>query len=156
MDLFASRLTYQVTGYMALQPDPASKAAGAFKQKMGKPLPLRISTDSLIGRRTFTKINKDQTRIIRVTPTWHTKLRYANVLHMSVRNPMLLSCSRICIAASSGMPSFAMICKKSSTPPDVRIRLLLVDVNAQRNPVLENPSFKILTILKIRKALILP
>ena len=93
MDLFASRLTYQVPAYMAWRPDPGSKATDAFQQKWEHLFPYAFPPFALINR-TLSKVNKDQVRIILVTPTWQTQPWYATLLHMSIRNPILLPGSR--------------------------------------------------------------
>ena len=83
MDLFASRLTYQVPAYMEWLPDPGIKATYAFQQKWEHLFPYAFPPFALINR-TLSKVNKDQLRIILVKPIWRTQPWYATLLHMSI------------------------------------------------------------------------
>ena len=62
---------------------PREQGYRCLPTKMGTPLPIYAFPPFALINRTLSKVNKDQVRIILVTPTWQTQPWYATLLHMS-------------------------------------------------------------------------
>ena len=83
IDLFASRLNYQVPTYVSWQPDPGEKAIDAFSLHWKDTSPYMFPPFSLIGR-VLKKLTRDAvaTAII-LTPWWPTAHWYPVLLHLA-------------------------------------------------------------------------
>ena len=89
VDLFASRLSHQLPGYMSWKPDPESLATDALAQDWSELFPYAFPPFCLIGK-TLQKIRKDKVNLILITPVWVMQPWYPLLLEMSIRNPLLL------------------------------------------------------------------
>ena len=87
VDLFASRLSHKVPGYMAWKPDPGSRATDALEQNWKNLFPYAFPPFSLIGR-VLIKVRKEKARLILVTPLWQAQPWYATLLQMSIKDPV--------------------------------------------------------------------
>ena len=91
IDLFASRLTKQISRYFSWKPDPYAKAVDAMQQEWPKAeTPYAFPSFSLISR-VLRRVIQDQiSTLIIITPTWQTQPWYPQLLNLSKRNPILL------------------------------------------------------------------
>lgn len=88
-DLFASRLTHQVPLYYAWKVNPYSKGQDAFQACWTHLRGYAFSPFCLIGK-TLWKVHSDCATIVIVTPAWQSQAWYPQLLHLSVRKPILL------------------------------------------------------------------
>ena len=89
IDLFASRLTKQMSTYMSWKPDPKCRAVDALQQNWTHMFPYAFPPLTLIGK-VSKKVITDKTRLIIITPIWHSHPWYPILLNLSIRNPLLL------------------------------------------------------------------
>ena len=89
VDLFASRLCHQHPRYMSWRPDPQSIATDALHQDWKNQFCYAFPPFSLIGR-VLRKVQKDQTKLIIVTPAWQSQSWYPTLLKMAIADPFLL------------------------------------------------------------------
>ena len=89
LDLFASLACHQLTKYVSYKPDPQALAVDAFHQNWAHTFPYAFPPFKLIGR-TLTKVLKQHSTMIIVTPTWQTQPFYPTLLEMAIQNPLLL------------------------------------------------------------------
>ena len=88
-DLFASRLTHQVPVYYAWKIDPYSRGQDAFQACWTHLRGYAFPPFCLIGK-VLWKVKTDYATIVIVTPAWQTQSWYPQLLHMSIKNPLLL------------------------------------------------------------------
>ena len=89
VDLFASHLCHQLPRYMSWRPDPQSIATDALHQDWKNQFCYAFPPFSLIGR-VLRKVQKDQTKLIIVTPAWQSQSWYPTLLKMAIADPFLL------------------------------------------------------------------
>ena len=87
--LFASRLCHQLPRYISWRPDPQSIATDALHQDWKNQFCYAFPPFSLIGR-VLRKVQKDQTKLIIVTPAWQSQSWYPTLLKMAIADPFLL------------------------------------------------------------------
>ena len=89
VDLFASRLSFQVPQYFSWKPDPHALAADAFQQCWKKGLLYAFPPFCLIAK-TIHKMLRDHSELILITPLWTTQTWYTLVMSRAVENPILI------------------------------------------------------------------
>jgi hypothetical protein len=86
MDLFASRLNYQVKPFCALNPDPLASTIDAFTISWQGFLGYAFPPFCILGR-VLQKIIQDQAEIILIAPDWPTKPWYTLLRKLAVAAP---------------------------------------------------------------------
>ena len=90
IDLFASRLNFQMKSYVSWQPDPEAKAVNAFTMDWSKFKFYAFPSFALVGR-VLQKIEQDQATGILIVPKWSTQPWYPRLLQLLVQEHLLLS-----------------------------------------------------------------
>ena len=85
LDLFASRINYQIDRYISWKPDPKALAIGAFSIKWNTEFYYIFPPFSLLGKVTA-KIYRDKTKAIAVIPKWPTQHCYLSLLRKATRS----------------------------------------------------------------------
>ena len=90
IDLFASRVCYQLHTYMAWRPDSHSQATDALQLKW-KNLGFLYAFPpfSLIGR-VLLRVREEGLTMILVAPNWPAQPWYSQILDLCIREPLLL------------------------------------------------------------------
>ena len=89
IDLFASRLNYQLQPYVAWQPDPGAFAIDAFTLDWNKFIFYAFPPFSLLDR-VLQKIEHDQATGILVIPNWSTQTWFPRVQKLLIQKPLQL------------------------------------------------------------------
>lgn len=89
IDLFASRINYQVSPYVAWHPDPGAQAIDAFTIDWGTEQFYAFPPFSLLGK-VIQKIQNDKAHGILVVPYWPTQPWYPQMTKLLVTEPILL------------------------------------------------------------------
>lgn len=89
VDLFASRLNYQLPKYVSYQPDPTAWKTDALSIPWKNPKAYAFLPFNLIPQ-FLQKVRRDNPLIILVTPFWTTQPWYPKILQMSCDNQILL------------------------------------------------------------------
>ena len=89
IDLFASRLNYQLEPYISYQPDPGALAVNAFHSDWSQFTFYAFPPFSII-QRTLSKIREDQATGLLIVPKWPTQTWYPQLLKMLVQHPIML------------------------------------------------------------------
>lgn len=89
IDLFGSRLNYQVKPFVSWHPDPESFAVDAFTINWKKWFIYAFPPFSVI-QRVLAKIERDQTTGVVVLPLWTTAVWYPQFLRLLIDHPVLL------------------------------------------------------------------
>ena len=85
VDLFASRINYQIHKYISWKPDPKALAIDAFSIKWNTEFYYIFPPFSLLGKVTA-KIYRDKTKAIVVIPKWPTQHWYPNLLRKATKS----------------------------------------------------------------------
>ena len=89
MDLFASRVSYQIPNYMSLKLDPLCYAVDAMQQDWTHFYPYAFPPFSLIGK-VLQKVRKQQIDMILIAPVWTTQPWYPILLNMAIEFPLFI------------------------------------------------------------------
>ena len=89
IDLFASRLNFQMKPFISWGPDPEALAINAFTQNWSKWLIYAFLPFSLL-QKVLSKWQKDGAEGILIVPKWPTAVWYPQMLKMLTREPVLL------------------------------------------------------------------
>ena len=89
IDLFASRLTYQLEPYISYQPDPGPLAVNAFHSDWSEFTFYAFPPFSII-QHTLSKIREDQATGRLIVPKWPTQTWYPQLLKMLLQHPIML------------------------------------------------------------------
>lgn len=89
VDLFASRLNFQIPRYVSWQPDPMAWRTDAFSIPWKNLKAFAFPPFNLISA-VLQKVLRDDPLLILITPLWKTQPWYPQVLHLSCENPILL------------------------------------------------------------------
>ena len=87
IDLFASRLNFQVPKFFSWKPDPLASATDAFQQQWPKGLLFAFPPFCLIGR-VIRKAIQDLAELILIAPPWTAQTWYPLLLENLVENPI--------------------------------------------------------------------
>ena len=82
IDLFASRINYQIKRYVSWKPDPKAIAIDAFSLKWDSEFYYIFPPFSLLGK-VAAKIYKDHTKCIVLMPKWTTQHWYPNLMKLA-------------------------------------------------------------------------
>lgn len=89
IDLFASKLNFQLPRYASWKPDPQATIIDAFSISWGKEYFYSFPPFSLIHK-CLDKIQTDQAKGVLVVPMWPTQTWYTKILQMLAHQPRLL------------------------------------------------------------------
>ena len=89
VDLFASRLTYQLPDYVSWRPDPEAMATDAFTLNWAEFRGYANPPWNLIGR-TLAQVRNQEAHLVLVAPVWKSQTWYPMLLEMAVKQPLLL------------------------------------------------------------------
>ena len=105
IDLFASRLNFQVPKFFSWKPDPLASATDAFQQQWPKGLLFAFPPFCLIGR-VIRKAIQDQAELILIAPPWTAQTWYPLLLENLVENPKKnFNQAKVVIKSQRGNPS---------------------------------------------------
>ena len=90
MDLFASRLNFQLRKFVSWKPDPLACHVDAFTLSWGDGrLYYVFPPFSLLGR-VLRKVEQDQALVLLVAPVWESQVWFPKLLHLLAEAPVLL------------------------------------------------------------------
>lgn len=89
VDLFASRLNFQVNCYVSWKPDPGAYAVNAFHMNWNNIEAFLFPPFSVIPR-VLQKLSTEQGRALIVVPLWPTQPWFGMLLRMLIQQPVLL------------------------------------------------------------------
>ena len=89
VDLFASRLNYQLKPFVSWRPDPEAKAIDAFSLDWREQYFCAFPPFSLINR-VLQKVEQDQRQGIIIVPMWNTQVWFPRLLHLLIDFPVTL------------------------------------------------------------------
>ena len=93
IDLFASRLTYQLPHFVSWKPDPLAMQTDAFTMDWQTTLGYAFPPFALIGRCLRQVISQKVEQLVLITPVWPTQPWYPLVLQLCIDLPLLLPIS---------------------------------------------------------------
>ncbi|GFO29339.1 reverse transcriptase [Plakobranchus ocellatus] len=123
IDLFPSRLNFQLKPYVSYKPDPEAVAIDAFKLNWGKHCFYAFPLFSLIAR-VLNKMQTDKATGVVIVPFWPAQTFYPIHMKVLIDKPVLLS-ARQTLLQLPGNPSMLhplheklrlLVCKVSGTP----------------------------------------
>lgn len=91
VDLFATRLNYQIQKFISWRNDPEAMAIDAFLIPWATINGYAFPPFCIIGR-CLAKIAKERATILIITPIWQAQPWYPLLLQMSIRDPIKLPC----------------------------------------------------------------
>ena len=94
IDLFASRLNYQVTCYASWKPDPLAYATDAFTINWNIFSLCYIFCPFSIIPRVLKKIREDRAQVIMIAPNWTTRPWYSTLQSMTTMQPIPLGSAK--------------------------------------------------------------
>ena len=119
IDLFASRMNFQVENYFSWKPDPGAKAINALSQNWETiELGYAFPPFSIIGK-VLKKVQEDQADIILIVPVWPTQPWFSKVLRLIIDCVFLLPRAKNTLIQMHGLESLTkknlqlMACKLS-------------------------------------------
>ena len=86
VDLFASRLTYQVPRFFSLKPDPQAEATDAFLQRWNQFRGYANPPWGLIAR-VLSEVRYQRADMVLIAPVWKTQVWYPTLLSLLVGYP---------------------------------------------------------------------
>ena len=89
VDLFASRLNYQLKPFVSWRPDPEAMAIDAFSLDWRELYFYAFPPFSLITR-VLQKVEQDQSQGIIIVPMWNTQVWFPRLLHLLIDFPVTL------------------------------------------------------------------
>ena len=89
IDLFASRLSYQLTPYVSWLPDPQAMAIDAFTLDWTNHFLYAFPPFSILPQ-FLQKLEMDQAQAILIAPNWPTQPWYPKLTRLLIRKPLLL------------------------------------------------------------------
>ena len=90
VDLFASRISHQISRYFSWKADPDCLAVDAFRQDWGQTFPYAFPPFCLITR-VLRQVQKQSVqRMILITPLWPSQPWYPMAMAMSIQSPLLI------------------------------------------------------------------
>ena len=89
VDLFTSRLNYQLPQYISWKPDPGVMSTDAFQSNWTNLKGYTFPPFVLIGR-CLQKIRVEQSTVVLIAPTWQNQIWYPVLLEMLIEVPILL------------------------------------------------------------------
>ena len=95
LDLFASRINYQIDRYISWKLDPKALTIDAFSIKWNTDLYYIFPLFSSLGKVTA-KIYRDKTKAVLVIPKWPTQYWHPNLLRKATRSMAVKLLAKIC------------------------------------------------------------
>ena len=89
VDLFASRLSYQLPDYVSWRPDPGAMACDAFSLDWSQLKGYANPPWNLIGK-VLSQVRAQKARLVLVTPLWKAQPWYPAILNMTTQIPILM------------------------------------------------------------------
>ena len=89
VDLFASRLNFQLKPFVSWRPDPEAMAIDAFSLDWREQYFYAFPPFSLINR-VLQKVEQDQSQGIIIVPMWNTQVWFPRLLHLLIDFPVTL------------------------------------------------------------------
>ena len=89
LNLFASRVSHPVPAYLSCKLDPYSKGRDAFHISWTHRQSYAFPPFFLIGL-VLNKVEIDQATLISITPMWHARSWYPQLLQISMKDPLFL------------------------------------------------------------------
>ncbi|XP_028394441.1 uncharacterized protein LOC114518633 [Dendronephthya gigantea] len=93
IDLFASRLTYQLPQFVSWKPDPLAIQTDAFSMNWGKIRGYAFPPFALIGRCLRQALSQKVVQLVLIAPVWPTQPWYPLALQMCTDLPLLFPMS---------------------------------------------------------------
>ena len=90
VDLFASRLTFQLPQFVSWKPDPHAIAIDAFLMNWGDIRGYAFPPFALVGRCLQQVMTQNVDHLVLVAPVWPAQPWYPVLLHLAVDKPLLL------------------------------------------------------------------
>ena len=111
VDLFASRLSHQVTQYLEWKPDPYSIVTDAVSSPCRQGHCYTFPTFCLIPR-ALSQIQQDQVHTVTlITPCWQTKLWYPQMMETLITRPILIPTSTTLLVDLKGNSNLLVLNK---------------------------------------------
>ena len=89
IDLFASRINFQIEKYVAWMPDGQAEFIDAFSQDWSNIFAYIFPPFSLIGR-VIAKVRKDQASCIMIVPQWPSQIWWTALMKLLIDNPVVI------------------------------------------------------------------
>ena len=122
IDLFASRLNYQVPVYMSWKPDPGAVAIDALSKNWGKQFFYAFPPFNLVGK-VLQKIERDMAEGIVVVPYWPTQPWFAKLSYLCTKTPLILFSREL---SKKGEHHLSHPCRDIAELPKMRILALFI------------------------------
>ena len=112
IDLFASRLNYQVEPFISWKPDPEAMAVDAFSLNWGLHVDFYAFPPFSLINRVLQKIEQDQTYGFIIVPLWKTQVWFPRLLRLLVDIPLILPKSKTMLTLPSNQQTVHPLHKK--------------------------------------------
>ena len=89
IDLFASRINYQIKPYVSFHPDPGAIAVNAFHMSW-KQFQAYIFPPFCLISRILQKVQEEQCTVVMVAPRWPTQVWWPKLMNQLIARPLLL------------------------------------------------------------------
>ena len=119
LDLFVSRINYQINRYIFWKPDPKALAIDVFSIKFNTEFYYVFPPSSLL-RKVTAKIYRDKTKVIIVIPKWFTPHCYSSLLRKATRSMAIIPSAKNLV--QSQYPQ-----KVHPLHPALHLQVLLID-----------------------------
>lgn len=122
IDLFASRLNYKLSNYVAWRPDPHAQHIDAFTMSWSNMFSYAFPPFSLLGK-VLQKVSEDYGELILVMPDWPSAAWFSMVAHLLADYPLLLPRMHKLLTQGSEvhrLQSRLLACRLSGNPSTVK------------------------------------
>lgn len=102
VDLFASRLNYQIKPFVSWKPDPEALAVDAFSLNWELYTNFYAFPPFSLINRVLQKIEQDQCQGFIIVPLWNTQVWFPRLLRLLVDTPLILPKSKTMLTLPSG------------------------------------------------------
>jgi hypothetical protein len=126
IDLFASRINYQITPYVSFHPDPGAIAVNAFHMSWQQYQAYIFPPFCLISR-ILQKIQQEQCTVVVVVPRWPTQTWWPKLVSLLIAYPILLPKTRDTLILPSS--------PESTHPLYPHLELLMCHLSGNRSKV---------------------
>ena len=94
LDLFASRLNYQILPFVSYKPDPEAMHVDAFTLDWSSYETLYAFPPFSIINRMLSKIRQDKCEALIIVPNWPNQVWYSVLMKMLIEVPIIISCRK--------------------------------------------------------------
>ena len=112
IDLFASRLNYQIKPFVSWKPDPDALAVDAFSLKWDLYNNFYAFPPFSLINRVLQKIEQDRCYGIVIVPLWKTQVWFPRLLRMLIDSPIILPNNKTMLTLPSGQQKVHPLHKK--------------------------------------------